>query len=206
MRWFTSDIHDFHRNVILYCNRPYKDVNEMHEAIVSTWNSQVGKYDEVYITGDISLNDNRAMELMKKTNGVKILVAGNHDGAFWSEKKRAKYLQNGFHSVQRSLKITLKDGTPVLLNHFPYLNETTEAIDIRYKEHRPIDEGMILLCGHQHCRYVKSGKMIDLGWDNNLRLYSEQEVIDLIRDPRDYIPSRITEHYKRSNNHVPEEY
>ena len=212
MRFFTSDLHDFHRNVINYCNRPYKDVEEQHEHIVSTWNSMISKDDTVYVLGDVSLNLNVACRLVQKLNGYKILVPGNHDACFkWVPTKERhsnkylkminKYKEAGWNEIHQTLNLTLSDGTSVLLSHLPYSSKQGSEFDSRYMELRPNDEGIILLHGHLHCRYVKKGKLIDVGWDNKLRPYFEQEIIDIIKDPRDNIDSRITEFYKtRTDN------
>ena len=44
----TADTHFNHENIIKYCNRPFKDVNEMNEVIINNWNSVVSKDDIIY--------------------------------------------------------------------------------------------------------------------------------------------------------------
>lgn len=53
--WFTSDTHFGHANIIKYCNRPYKDTEEMNADLIKRWNSTVGKDDLVWHLGDFSL-------------------------------------------------------------------------------------------------------------------------------------------------------
>lgn len=202
MKYFTSDLHDFHNNVIRYCDRPYKDVNEMHWDIVNKWNAKVTNEDTVYVLGDISLNANVACRLPAKLNGYKILIPGNHDKCFafkgrQLDQQLKKYKDGGWNEIHQSLNMILSNGLPVHLNHFPYKNSYAEQFDARYLEYRPIDLGGQLFHGHMHCKYLKSGQMVDVGWDNKLDVYSEQELIDIINDLREYIPSRITEFYKK---------
>ena len=43
----TSDLHFGHRNILKFCNRPFSDIKEMSEKLISNWNEVVGKNDIV---------------------------------------------------------------------------------------------------------------------------------------------------------------
>jgi calcineurin-like phosphoesterase family protein len=97
-------------------------------------------------------------------------------------------------------KLGAKKKYKVQMSHFPFPPKGDgRNTDVRYMDKRPEDKGQILLHGHSHCKYVKNGRMIDVGFDHNFLPWSEEEIIDLIEDKRDYIPSRITEFYKTRN-------
>ena len=53
--FFTADTHWGHRNIIRYCQRPFADVEEMNEALITNWNSTVGKDDIVFHLGDFAM-------------------------------------------------------------------------------------------------------------------------------------------------------
>ena len=38
---YISDLHIFHNNILLFDDRPFKNVDEMTEEIVKRWNSAV---------------------------------------------------------------------------------------------------------------------------------------------------------------------
>ena len=40
------------------CDRPFADLDEMHETVILNWNSVVRKKDEVYILGDFLYKGN----------------------------------------------------------------------------------------------------------------------------------------------------
>lgn len=80
--FLIGDCHFGHRNIIKYCNRPFKDVEDMTEKLIKNWNSVVGKNDIVYVNGDFALcGKQKIIEIGQRLNGRKRLILGNHDQA-----------------------------------------------------------------------------------------------------------------------------
>jgi calcineurin-like phosphoesterase family protein len=81
MKFFTSDTHFYHKNVIKYSNRPYENIEEMHEDMIDRWNRAVTKGDLVYHLGDFSLETRPELidAILGRLNGKIILIQGNHD-------------------------------------------------------------------------------------------------------------------------------
>ena len=79
--WFTSDTHFYHERVIELSGRPFKDLKEMHRALIVNWNKKVSHHDMVYVLGDFCLGYKTAQTegLLSQLNGQKMLVRGNHD-------------------------------------------------------------------------------------------------------------------------------
>lgn len=76
--WLIADTHLDHKNIIKYCNRPFKSVNQMNEAIVRNWNRLIGKYDYVLVVGDFAFG--KLVNYWHRVlNGHKIMIRGNHD-------------------------------------------------------------------------------------------------------------------------------
>lgn len=92
-----SDTHFGHANIIRYCNRPFASVEEMDEIMIKLWNETVSNKDVVLHLGDLGLgNKEYISSIVKRLNGKKILIMGNHDN--WSEQT---YRDMGFHTVSR---------------------------------------------------------------------------------------------------------
>lgn len=106
--FFTADTHFGHGSIILYCRRPFMDLcdidalleyraaNEappselkqrleaathlMNEQLVTNWNETVSPDDDVWHLGDFC-HSNRVMadDFLRRLNGQKHLIRGNHD-------------------------------------------------------------------------------------------------------------------------------
>lgn len=110
MIYFISDTHFHHSNIIKYCNRHFKDINE---TIISNWNSIITKDDVVYHLGDFCLsNDDEIKNIFNRLNGNKILIRGNHD------RKPVKFYENIGFGVLTHAPIVL-DEYKLMLSHVP---------------------------------------------------------------------------------------
>ena len=49
--FFTSDTHFHHANIIRFCDRPFRDVEEMDEILIRNWNEVVGPEDTIFHLG-----------------------------------------------------------------------------------------------------------------------------------------------------------
>ena len=174
MRYFTSDTHFGHANIIKYCNRPFKDVSHMNEVLIANWNAVVGEDDVVYHLGDVALGPWTEWDgILTRLNGRKVLVVGNHDRIFEgeSEKQRDRFAEHyakWFDEIHHGYAITnVGDHFPIM-SHFPY--EADHTNDARYMEFRPKDEGNVLIHGHTHennivSRSAKGTLQIHVGAD-----------------------------------------
>jgi len=83
MRYYISDLHFYHAALNERMdNRGFESVEAMNEYMISQWNSRVkSKKDEVVILGDFCMSrfGKDANELLKRLNGRKILIKGNHE-------------------------------------------------------------------------------------------------------------------------------
>ena len=95
MDYFISDTHFGHKNVIRFCDRPFKTVTEMNNSMIEIWNSVVSDADTVFVLGDVFLcPEEEAKEYIERLNGYKVLVKGNHD---YSEKVMLRVGFDEFH-------------------------------------------------------------------------------------------------------------
>lgn len=103
--WFTSDLHLFHNKILIYDNRPFETIEEMHSVIVERWNSVVKPNDIVFFLGDLAFVKSNQHEDLKKLlnllNGEIHFVMGNHD-----EYKFIKSL-NRFASINDLAEISV---------------------------------------------------------------------------------------------------
>lgn len=204
-RFFVSDLHINHKNVIDFCDRPYSSVEEMDEAIIEQWNLQVNPKDTVYFLGDFGINKKKILDpdIVNKLNGKKHAIIGNHDLGHSRLNKnknvesiKNKYLKAGWETVSVAATLILKDGTQVIMTHLPPSNE----YDKRYSEYKVTNNPKLnYLHGHLHGHYLKKDNMIDVAFDAELRLRTEDEIIETFNDERNFIPTRLTDKYKEND-------
>ena len=128
--WFIADSHFFHKKVIEYCNRPFSNVEEMNNIIISNWNKVVKRDDRVFMLGDFALcGKDKIIDIGQKLNGRKILILGNHDGASLST-----YYNAGFEMVSKF---------PIIFQDFFILSH--EPI-----EFLPLNTPFVNIFGHVH--------------------------------------------------------
>ena len=79
--FFFSDPHFGHRNIIEYCHRPFKDVDEMNEVILQRYNETVRDDSLVFFVGDMSFGrGSLAPKLwLSILKGSIIYIKGSHD-------------------------------------------------------------------------------------------------------------------------------
>lgn len=139
MIFFTSDLHIGHNRAFLYEKRGFNNIQDHDDALVKNWNSVVREEDEVYILGDIMLNDDKhGIEYFNQLNGIKHIILGNHDTA-----KRQKL----FTELNDVKDIKLADmfgygKFKFFLCHYPVMTA--------FMDDKKISQHLICLCGHTH--------------------------------------------------------
>ena len=113
---YISDLHFFHENLNHRMDRRgFADYEEMNNYMISQWNANVSKRDEVYILGDFSVSKgkttNRILELL---NGKKFLIEGNHD-EFLKDRQFDRSL---FEWIKPYAEIN-DNRRRVILSHYP---------------------------------------------------------------------------------------
>ena len=127
--WLISDCHFYHFNIIRYCHRPYKTVEEMNEDIIQKWNDTVSPEDTVWNLGDFAFftkkDHDKICKLIQRLNGKIHLLLGNHDRhvcnnlRFWYDLGFEKVIDKPFLFMDQ-----------YILSHEPLI--TKNKIDLTY--------------------------------------------------------------------------
>lgn len=139
--WFTADEHLGHFNIIKYCNRPFKTVDEMDEKIIKRHNERVGPDDTVIHAGDFTMKKTlaEAEAYIERLNGNHIFLRGSHE--YWNENLPYVWEKN-------------IDGIYIVVCHYPFASWPHSHY------------GSINLHGHCHGKMQKIEKRLDIGVDN----------------------------------------
>jgi len=140
--YFTADTHFGHKNICKYCNRPFSSVEEMDESLIENWNRCVKPADTIYHLGDFVFgNAERVQHYLRRLNGNKIFVRGNHD--------------SHLHKVvdARDVREIKVEQQYIFLSHY--------AHRVWDKSHH----GSWHLYGHSHGTLPMYGNSLDVGVD-----------------------------------------
>lgn len=186
MNYYISDLHLFHENAIKYDNRPFENLEQMHEAIIRKWNSKITNGDTVYILGDMSMRGEKEtlISLVATLKGRKIFVRGNHDDLsdyryqqLFAEICDYKEVQDSFEGKNYHL----------VLSHYPIFSW------------KKMGRGTILLYGHTHNSEEDSffQKCLAKMTENNCRHVYEQQAkainVGCMKPWMDYEPRSLKE-------------
>ena len=116
MIWFTSDFHFCHAREFVYQARGFSCIKEMNDTIVKNWNMVVQPDDDVYILGDVMLNNNdEGLRLLKSLKGNIHIIIGNHDTNI-----RVEMYRSCWNVVEVTYATVIKyEGYHFYLSHYP---------------------------------------------------------------------------------------
>lgn len=84
--FLISDTHFGHANILKFLRedgsrvRVFDNVQQMDDFMVERWNSVVRPQDKIYHLGDVCMGNKQVnLEILKRLNGHKRLIRGNHD-------------------------------------------------------------------------------------------------------------------------------
>lgn len=74
-----SDLHIGHENAIKFDRRPFRDLNHMHETLITRYNSTVPENGVCFFIGDIGNKPEEIRRVISRMHGTKVCFLGNHD-------------------------------------------------------------------------------------------------------------------------------
>lgn len=160
--YFTSDTHFGHENIIRYCNRPFRNAEEMNAELIRRWRETVPEDGIVFHLGDFAHGNARLWnDILSALTGRKYLILGNHD----MKALRQGYMGR-FEHVAQQMTIRV-GGQAIVLNHNPFLCYGGSYRDV-WQLFGHVHSGLASHTGLDHPRL----KMLfplqyDVGVDNN---------------------------------------
>lgn len=206
--FFTSDLHFGHKNILKYqpnraavwgstynedgtLRADWDDVIDgMNEGLIANWNAVVSANSDVYVLGDVFFcKADEAMEIMRRLNGRKHLVSGNHDFPI----HKSPELKAMFASARDYRELNIKGiVSKACLFHFPIASW------------HGMGKGSWMLHGHSHGSYKPVGKCVDVGVDSPYvtgqyehRPFHLDELVDYMRDK----VNPVVDHHDENTNY-----
>ena len=160
--YVTSDTHFGHSKNFLYEPRGFNNIYDHDNTIIKNWNEIVNPEDDVYLLGDVMLNDNNyGISCLKQLKGNIHIIRGNH-----CTDSRLKLYADCWNVIEVCDAKFLKIGKQTFfLPHYPCLTSN-------YDDNKPLNRCIINLCGHVHTL----DKWLD--WNNGLIYHVEMDAHD----------------------------
>jgi calcineurin-like phosphoesterase family protein len=128
--FLVSDTHFGHAGVCRFTRndgvtklRPWDNPDEMDEEMVKRWNETVKPTDKVYHLGDVVIN-RKALSIMHRLNGDKVLIRGNHD-IFRDDEYRLHFRELRAYHVMNGM----------ILSHIPIHEESLGRFGVNIHGH-----------------------------------------------------------------------
>lgn len=131
---FCSDPHFGHLNMAK--KRGFPDIYCHDENIIAQWNLIVNKGDTTWILGDITM-EKRDYEILRRLNGFKRVVLGNHDIG-----NHSRTLLEYVNSVHGMVKIRSKKHGNIFLTHCP-IHPVELNYRVKYNIHGHVHENTL---------------------------------------------------------------
>lgn len=170
MKYFSSDWHFGHSNIIKYSSRPFKTVEDMNNTLLHNITTPLKPGDVLYFLGDFAMSNKQLIHELLTSIPKHVAfhwILGNHDLKYY--KQFASYVSS--ISSLKEIKIA---GNHVTLCHYPMLtwNKSHYNSWMLYGHHHKGEHLMGTLSAK-----VK-GKMLNVNCEfNNFELWSEEDVI-----------------------------
>jgi len=145
--YFISDTHFGHKKLLLFERKAFVSIEEHDEYITNTINKIVKPTDTLIHLGDVG-----NLEMVRKLNGHKELVLGNHD-----QRPIKEYL--GYFAKVHETPLYFKKN--IMLSHEPH----------------PVPEGVLNVHGHLHGAKLNSINHLNISaWCVDYKPIEENEV------------------------------
>ena len=146
MIYYISDTHFRDQSIFDKCDRPFKSLKEMEDAIIQNWNKKISDVDVVYVLGDLVKDDDAsAIQIFNGLKGHKHLIVGNHDHQVLEDIKES----NIFETI-KFIDLILDKDRKVCICHYPLM----DWMEFNRKG--------ILVYGHIHNKTAKNGEAYKL--------------------------------------------
>ena len=177
--WITSDWHFMHGQPFIYEPRGFSSTIEMTKAIISRHNEVVQPEDDVYVLGDLMLNNNDAgIRAIKRLKGQIHVIRGNHD---------TQARMNLYNQCYNIVEIT--EGQFFKYNNYHFYLSHYPCLTSNYDDDKPLKAKVINVCGHQHTQdpFVDWNKGIIFHAEvdsNNCYPWNIEDIIQKIKEKK----------------------